>query len=112
MRKTFNELAGAVERAGIASLGDFEALVFQLSGHERRLFQFLSSNGEADTVAIRQACSIGNISDVARRLNAKLKAAGDKRRVRCTLLPHTNKFNEKTTLGHWRLEGADHACAA
>ena len=94
-------LAGLVQASGLTPSG-FQSLVLKLGPQESRLFARLL-DGPADTVAIRNGCSIGNISEVRRTLNAKLEAAGDPRRVVCTLVPHTNQFGNRGQLGEWRL---------
>lgn len=94
-------LAGAIERHGVTR-ERFEALVLRLSPQEQRLLAHLSA-GEAGTVAIRNACSIGNVSAVRASLNAKLLASGDTRMVVCQCQPHTNKFGDRGHLGVWRL---------
>jgi hypothetical protein len=80
----------------------FQALAYRLSPQQRRLFELLAAEGEVDTVGVRTRCSIGNVSAVAIELSAKLEAAGDPRRVICNLAPHSNRFNERGVLGHWR----------
>ena len=74
-----------------------------LTPQEQRLLDFLLRCPVADTVAIARACSIGNVSGVATRLNRALAAAGDRRRVRCEPRPRINQFGERIRLGHWRL---------
>ena len=97
-----DQLAADVQAAGI-SQPQLEGIVYQLSGQQRRLFLHLCQRGEADTVEIRQLCSIGNISECARELNLKLARCGDQRRVSCRVQPHRNQFGEATKLGKWRM---------
>ena len=94
-------LAGLVQSYGFTPAG-FESLALKLGPQESRLFARLMQ-GPADTVAIRTGCSIGNISQVRRDLNAKLEAAGDPRRVVCCMVPWVNQFGNRGTLGEWRL---------
>jgi len=94
-------LAGLVQASGLTPSG-FQSLVLKLGPQESRLFARLL-DGPADTVAIRNGCSIGNISEVRRTLNAKLEASGDPRRVVCSMVPHTNQFGQRGQLGEWRL---------
>lgn len=100
---SITRLSHAVRRAGITSPAQFEALALRLSPAQARLFQLLLENGPSDTITVRQRASIGNISECACALNAKLEAAGDTRRARCELRPHENKFGERGVLGWWRL---------
>ena len=79
MRDQLDRLAADVQAANL-SRTDFEALVLRLSPQERRLFLRLA-RGPAMTTELRQACSVGNISQVRSSLNAKLEQAGDPRRV-------------------------------
>jgi len=55
----------------------------KLSGQAARLFDFLSQRQTADTVELRRMLDIGNVSDAAFKLNARLAQAGDSRRVVC-----------------------------
>lgn len=81
---------------------DFQALSYRLSPQQRRLFELLAAEGEVDTIQVRNRCSIGNVSAVATELSAKLEAAGDVRRVMCSVEPHDNRFGERGVLGRWR----------
>jgi len=105
-----DQLAAEISAAGI-SKPELEGLLYQLSGQQRRLFLALSS-GPADTVEIRRKCSVGNISECAIALNAKLAAAGDHRRVVCDVQPHRNVYGEQGRLGSWRLVGGPGELAA
>lgn len=97
-----NQLSELASRLNLSET-DFQALAYQLSPQQRRLFELLVAEGEADTIAVRTQCSIGNPSAVAIELNAKLEAAGDPRRVLCHLESHDNRFGERGVLGRWRL---------
>jgi hypothetical protein len=81
----------------------FQSLLFRLSPQQRRLFELLADEGESCTITVRNRCSIGNPSAVARELNDKLEAVGDSRRVMCNLEPHENRHGERGVLGRWRL---------
>ena len=106
-----DQLAAEVKAAGI-SQPELEGILYQLSGQQRRLFLRLA-RGPADTVDIRRDCSVGNISECAIALNAKLASAGDPRRVVCDVQPHVNAYGERGTLGNWRLvDGASGVRAA
>ena len=100
-------LAGLVKSYGFTPSG-FESLALKLGPQESRLFALLMA-GPADTVAIRTVCSIGNISQVRRDLNSKLEAAGDPRRVVCSMVPWVNQFGQAGQLGEWRLVEAQAA---
>lgn len=94
-------LAGLVRSSGHTA-ASLQSLVLALGPQEARLFARLL-DGPADTVTVRNECSIGNISEVRRTLNAKLEAAGDPRRVVCNLVPWVNQFGNRGQLGQWRL---------
>jgi hypothetical protein len=108
---SLSRLSHAVRAAGISSPAQFQALALRLSPQQARLFQLLLEDGPCNTVTVRQRASVGNISECASALNAKLQAAGDARRVRCELRPHENKFGERGVLGWWRLADAEQAAA-
>ena len=55
----------------------------KLSGQAARLFNFLSQRQTADTVELRRMLDIGNVSDAAFKVNARLALAGDSWRVVC-----------------------------
>lgn len=107
--RAISRLTRVIQRAGISSPAQFESLALRLSPQQSRLFSLLAEQGECDTVTVRAAASIGNISECANALNEKLEAAGDARRVVCETRPHANKFGERGVLGHWRLEDVSKA---
>mgnify|MGYP006276753881 CR=1 FL=1 len=94
-------LTGLVKKSGLTRAG-FESLVLKLGPQESRMFSRLL-DGPAGTVEIRNGCSIGNVSEVRSNLNRKLEAAGDPRRVVCSVEPHVNRFGDSGRLGVWRL---------
>ena len=97
-----NKLSSLVESNNLTQ-SEFETINYKLSPQQERLFLRLSEYGQADTVTLRVACSIGNVSDVAIRLNKKLAKVGDSRKVICTVKPNINQFEEKGVLGVWYL---------
>lgn len=108
---TLSRLTKVAKKAGISSPAEFESLALRLSPHQSRLFTLLVERGTCDTITVRQAASIGNISECAASLNAKLEAAGDPRRVRCETRPHENRFGERGVLGWWSLVDTEQAAA-
>ena len=109
MDDQLDQLAAEVSAAGLTRT-DLEAVVLRLSPQQRRLFMRLT-RGPADTVELRRECSLGNISEAASVLNEKLVAAGDERRVVCTLQPHRNVYGEEGKLGRWELVSGARAAA-
>lgn len=101
MAAALRRLETLVRETGL-SLPEFESRVLKLSPQESRMFSRLL-DGDADTVQIRNGCSIGNVSEVAGSLNRKLEAAGDPRRVVCDVTPHRNRYGELGRLGTYRL---------
>jgi len=99
---TIDSLSTLVSDSGL-NKSEFESIVFQLSPKERRLFLFLSENGEQSTATLRNKCSIGNVSDCANSLNKKLKTYEDERKVICTTRRHVNQFDEVGILGYWKI---------
>jgi hypothetical protein len=68
-----------------------------------RLVKFLADNPKACTVAVNQACSIGNISDVARRINPHLYERGLYISCQRPLEPILNRFREPSQMFEWEL---------
>ena len=68
-----------------------------------RLVRFLADNPQAITVAVNQACSIGNISDVARRINPHLFQQGLYISCKRPPEPVLNKFDEPSQMYEWSL---------
>jgi len=102
----FNKLSNLVESKDLTK-AEFESITYGLTNQQSRLFLFLISNGEANTIEVSNQCSIGNVSECASALTKKLNNNGDSRQVICLTKPHINQFNQKGVLGYWRLvEGA------
>ena len=111
VRDQLDQLAAEVSAAGLTR-PELEGILYKLSPCQRRLFLRLAG-GPADTIELRTACSIGNVSEAARDLNAKLQRVGDARRVACSVRPHVNVYGESGKLGEWRLvEGRGERVAA
>jgi len=68
-----------------------------------RLVRFLADNPRACTVAVNQACSIGNISDVARRINPHLFQQGLYISCKRPPEPILNQFREPSQMYEWEL---------
>jgi len=101
MAAALQRLETLVRETGM-TVPEFESRVLKLSPSESRMFSRLL-DGDADTVQIRNGCSIGNVSEVAGSLNRKLEAAGDPRRVVCDVAPHRNRYGQLGQLGTYRL---------
>jgi len=102
-----NSLAAAVAAAGISSPAEFEALALQLTPPEKALFVALSSApGQLDTVELRAASAglLANVSAIARAINRKLSAAGDDRRLACSVAP---RAGGRGSSGTWRIESLE-----
>lgn len=97
--RELSKLAGKLDLSESA----FQALLYGLSPQQRRMFLLLVEEGVASTIEVRQRCSLGNPSFTAMELNAKLEAAGDPRRVLCSVQQHNNRFGERGVLGYWRI---------
>ena len=105
MAEQFEQLAQAVLAKGYSQSG-FESLVLSLSPQQERLFSFLLERRTANTIEVRQSCSIGNVSECARSLNDRLIEAGDDRRVICDVRTHINKYGQRGQIGYWVLVDA------
>ena len=102
-----DELAHAVRAAGIETPVQFHALVLQLTAVERALFMPLAETaGPVSALELRERSHglLSNVSLVARQVNRKLEAAGDERRVVCTVSP---RHAGRGSVAHWRLEVFD-----
>ena len=82
-----------------------EALTYNLAPNQARLFLYLIAHKTANTIDIRNHCSVGNVSDCALSINKKLKAHDDQRRIVCSIEVHINRFKQKGLIGHWILVG-------
>ena len=67
----------------------------------RRMLEYLAQNPKSPTGYVAQACSIGNLSDVARYVNPYL--VKDNLMIGCEkpLTPIINKFKEKSNQFLW-----------
>lgn len=78
-----------------------DAVTLRLSRAEERLLTRLSE-GPASTPELQQSpLEISNVSDMAQKINAKLKTANDKRTIVCEMQPYENQFGEITRVGFW-----------
>lgn len=100
-----NKLENLVKTNNLTQ-AEFESINYKLSGCQARLFMRLCDVGSASTPVLRSELSLGNISDVAIRLNLKLKLNDDPRQVVCLLKPNVNKFHEAGVIGVWFLVDA------
>jgi len=78
--QALDELASVVSDSSL-NKSTFESIIFYLSPAERRLFEFLCQHEQASSKEIVHFCSVTNISELASRINAKLKREGDTRRA-------------------------------
>lgn len=77
-----------------------------------RLVEFLASHPSPCTVEVNQHCAIGNISDVARRVNPYLYKAGLYVSCRRPAEPIPNRFAEPSQMYEWSLHQIDREAAA
>lgn len=75
----------------------------EFTGQAGRLLSLLQSRDELSTAEIQRKLDVGNVSDVAFRLNAHLALSGDNRRVVCDVKPDVNQHGERRRLGYWRV---------
>lgn len=69
----------------------------------RRLVEFLALNPRAHTVAVNHTCAIGNISDVARKVNPYLHKHGYFISCHRPALPIMNRFDEPSQMYEWSI---------
>jgi len=103
MNKSEKRVAEAARKHGITTAAQIEALTLQLSRSQSALFCLLHDGVVRQTADVRRDSGVGNISECASALNAKLQAASDARRVICEIGPHRQRFGDRGTVGYWRL---------
>ena len=97
-----DELARIVENTYL-SQDQFESFFLQLSKSERRLYCLLNEHEQARASEIRRLISIGNISQVANRINKKLEKEGDSRRIVSERATTEDEYGLKTIEGFWSI---------
>jgi hypothetical protein len=102
----FDRLADDI-KASKLSRAEVEGILYRLSPNQRRLFLRLASGGKFDTNSLRNELAIGNISQCAKSLSAKLAQCNDSRRVLCETSRNLNEFNDRVMVGHWSLIDLD-----
>jgi hypothetical protein len=85
------------------SESEYQAISYQLSDQQSRLFLYLIENGTSDTITLTRKLSIGNLSATANYLNKRLKRCSDPRMVVCLCQNHTNKYGKVGVLGQWSI---------
>lgn len=78
----------------------------------RRLLAFLAQHPSPSTVEVNQSCAIGNISEVARRLNPLLYKCGLYISCCKPAVPLPNRFGEPSQMYTWHLHQIDSELAA
>lgn len=66
-----------------------------------RLVSYLAENPSSITVDVNRACAIGNISDVARKINPTLFEFGLFISCRPPFPPVPNRFGERSNMFEW-----------
>jgi len=98
-----DQLARLVDRA-LLSQSQFEDIALGLSKTERRLWAFLGEYEQARASEIRRMISISNISRTAQRINEKLAAVGDSRRIVAERATITDEYGISSSESFWRLD--------
>ena len=107
VKSALNRLANIVADSDL-SPPDFEAIVFRLSPSERRVFKCLTEFEQVSSGELRRLCSVSNISEIASRINSKIAALGDTRRVSCRRSSTQNEYGISSLQGFWSLGEAEH----
>jgi len=97
-----NKLSKLAANGGLTQ-AEADSLNYRLPPQQERLFLYLATHDKANTTELQRSCSITNISETAKKLNKKLSANGDTRKVVCTMQPNINRYNEKGFIGYWTL---------
>jgi hypothetical protein len=85
------------------SKSEYQAISYQLSEQQSRLFLYLIEHGTSNTITLTRKLSIGNLSATATHLNKRLVRCNDPRMVVCLCQSHTNKFGQRGVLGQWSI---------
>jgi DNA repair exonuclease SbcCD ATPase subunit len=97
-----DELARIVEKTYV-SQDQFESVYIQLSKAERRLYCLLNEHETARASEIRRLVSIGNISQVATRINQKLMRVQDNRRIVSERATVTDEYGQTGIESFWSM---------
>ena len=98
-----DELADLVTESNL-SKPTFESIIFQLSPAEKRLFLFLCQHEQASTTEITHYCSISGISQIAKRINEKLRRDGDTRQVVSNRESYQDEYGLSGNTNIWELQ--------
>lgn len=93
----YRELTALAREHGLESETDFIARMSGLHGQAREVFEAVAAAPRTST-ELRREAGVGNVTMLAGRINARLSAAGDHRRVVCERTG-TREFV-------WRISGA------
>jgi hypothetical protein len=100
-----DELASLINQAYL-SQNEFESVYLQLSKSERRLYSVVNEFEEVKSSEIRFLASVGNISQVADRINKKLEAYDDPRRLVADRRIVTNDYGCSSSENFWTIQSA------
>jgi hypothetical protein len=100
------QLARTVEKTYLSQT-HIESIFLYLSGAERRLYCLLKANEKSRASDIRRVASIGNISQVANRINEKLKKHGDSRKIITERATVTDEFGYTSSTSLWSLASSE-----
>jgi len=101
--QALDELASVVRDSNL-NKSTFESIVFQLSQAEKRLFLFLCQHEQAKSQEIVHNCSVTNISELAKRINVKLKRDGDTRRLVSNRESYQDEYGLSGNTNIWELK--------
>ena len=97
------ELAQVINQAHL-SQDEFESFYLQLSKSERRLYSVVNEFEEVKSSEIRFLASVGNISQVADRINKKLEAHDDPRRLVSDRRTITDEYGCSSSENFWTIQ--------
>ena len=97
-----DELARIVEKSYL-SKRQVEPVFLQFSNAERRLYHLLNEHEQARASEIHHLVSIGNISQVATRINKKLIRHGDNRRIKSERVSIADEYGARAIENIWSL---------
>lgn len=98
-----DELSQIISQAHL-SQDNFESIYLQFSKSERRLYSVIKEHEQIKTTELRFLSSVGNISQVADRINKKFELYEDPRRLIPDRRTVTDEYGFSSSENFWTIE--------